>query len=302
MPEPTTCPICSAASVRIQFPLRGHDICRCLVCDHLWAHGGVTVDYAHGASLLEHFKSVEGVHRALMRKNLRFLKRYLTPGGRILDFGCGSGFFVLEARRQGYDAVGLDVAEWVKEAAAHWGLPLDVCRLEDAPYRRQSFDAVISIVSFEHLAEPAEVLPRLAELLRPGGILAILSIPHSRGLPWRLLEKRWWDLDPPSHLHFFSRRSIRALLERNGLRVLTLRTTGVGTGFFTGLLGKSRDEKTILDAFQQQVNTGEVLEGSGGGARIRQVATCVAVPAMNWCLHVTRLGNNLTVVARKERW
>ncbi len=250
--------------------------------------------------MLEHYKSIERSHRSLMRKSLRLVSRYLEPGARILDFGCGPGLFVLEARLQGYDAIGLDIATWVKEAAAHWRVPLDVCRLENAPYISESFDAVVSVVSFEHLDDPAGVLPQLVNLLRPGGVLAIVSIPHGYGLPCRLLKEQWWDLNPPSHLHFFSRHSMKTLLERNGLRVLRLRTTGVGTEFFARLLRKSPDQQTFMDSFQRQVNTGEVVEGSGGSSLLRRFATHLAIPAMDWCLDVTHLGNNLTAVAIKD--
>ncbi len=299
MSEPTICPICQSSSVRTEFPHRGYDICRCRACDHLWARGGARLDYAQGESLLEHYKSVEGPHRALMRKNLRLLRQYLEPGARILDFGCGSGLFVLEGRAQGYDAIGLDIASWVREAAAHWGLPLEVCPVERAPFEAESFDAIVSIVSFEHLENPASITAQLVQLLRPGGILAILSIPHSRGLPWRLLRERWWDLEPPSHLHFFSRRSMKVLLEANGLSVLRLRTTGVGTCFFSRLLGRSHDQETFMDSFQLQVNTGELLQGSEGSRPVRRFVAQLAVPLMNWCLNVAHLGNNLTAVARK---
>lgn len=291
------CPICNSPSARSLFVHQGFDIRRCSVCDHLWAAGGAPADYANHASLFDYFKNDEAHRRALMRKNLRQLKPWLAPGGRVLDFGCASGLFVLEARAQGYDAVGIDVASWVAEAAEHWNLPLHVGPIETAPYAAASFDAVVSIVSHEHLADPVGMTAHLARLLTPGGILAVVSVPHSRGIAWLLHREKWWDLEPPYHLQFFSRRSLRRLLEDNGLQVVKTRTSGIGAGFFAILLGRGRDEQTLLDQFQLQTNAGEVVGGAGGG--VRWMASRVVVPFLNWCLDVTGLGNNLTMIARK---
>lgn len=248
--------------------------------------------------MLEHYKSVESAHRSLMRKSLAHITPYVRPGERLLDFGCGPGLFVLESRLEGYDAVGLDIADWAREASEHWHVPIDVCRLESAPYAPGSFDAVVSVVSFEHLDDPAAITAGLVRLLRPGGIFAVISVPNGRGLPWLLLKQRWWDLHPPAHLHFFTPRSMKALLRRNGLSLLKLRTTGVGTDFFARLLGRPSGAKTGLDCFQQEMSGASSADDRSSW--FRRLLKRVALPTMNWCLDVTRLGNNLTAIARKQ--
>lgn len=291
------CPICRSDDTRSLLVHKGFDICRCRRCDHLWAAGCGPADYLNEPSLLERFKQEEPLHRALMRKNLGFLKKWLRPGARILDFGCGSGMFVLEARAAGYDAVGVDLAAWVADAAAHWRLPLHVGSLETAGFAEGSFDAIVSIVCFEHLDDPVGITGSLVRLLKPGGILAVLSIPHSRGLPWLVTKEKWWDLEPPNHLHFFSRSSLATLFKSHGLKVLGSRTTGVGTGFFSSLLGRDRDERTSLDLFQQQTNAG--AHANGDGSPVKWFASRVAIPVVNAVLNATNLGNNLTMVGQK---
>ena len=291
------CPICRSDDTRSLLEKKGFDIRRCRRCDHLWAAGEGPADYPNEPSLLERFKKEEQLHRALMRKNLGFIRKWLTPGARILDFGCGSGMFVLEAREAGYDAVGIDLARWVADAAAHWGLPLHVGPLESAGYAEESFDAIVSIVCFEHLEDPVGITGQLVRLLKPGGLLAVLSIPHSRGLPWLVTGERWWDLEPPNHLHYFSRSSLAMLFQFHGLNVLGSRTTGVGTGFFSSLLGRGHDERTTLDHFQQQTNAG--ANGSGAHGPVKWFASRVAIPVVNAVLNITNLGNNLTMVGRK---
>jgi SAM-dependent methyltransferase len=290
------CPICRSEATRSLFVHEGFDIRRCPTCDHMWAAGGAPSDYTNQPSLVECYRNVEQPHRALMRKSLRRIRPWLRPGARILDFGCGPGLFVLEARLQGFDAVGIDIASWAADAAAHWNLPLHVGPLETAPYADASFDAVVSIVSYEHLADPAAITARLARLVKPGGILAVVSVPHSRGIAWLMARRNWWDIAPPEHLHFFSRRSLRSLLEDNGLQVVETSVTGVGTAFFASILGRGRGSMTALDQFQLQTNSGEVV---GAAGPLRWLASRIVVPVLNGCLDVTGLGNNLTMIARK---
>lgn len=289
-----TCPACGGSRTRSLFEHLGFGIRSCGGCDHVWAAGGPAA-YETDPSLLQRYKDDEHAHRALMRRSLRQVRPWIPEGGRVLDFGCGPGLFVLEARAAGYDCVGVDLAGWVPEAAAHWDVPLHAVALEDAPFAPESFDAIVSIVTYEHLDDPRAVTRALARLLKPGGTLAVVSVPHSRGIGFRLLRERWWDLAPPGHLQYFSRRSLRRLLEGQGLAVVKTFTTGVGTQFFSRLLRRGGGA-TALDALQLRTNSGE--SPPGGGA-MRWLASRLVVPALNRCLDVTGLGNNLTMIARK---
>ncbi|NUN48171.1 MAG: methyltransferase domain-containing protein [Candidatus Brocadiae bacterium] len=294
--QPPPCLICRSTRTARLFSHQGYEICRCRGCGHHWAVGDGPKDYRREPSRLEFYKAQEAPHRALMRKNLRLVAPWIRSGGKILDFGCGSGFFTLEARLAGFDSQGVDLAEWVTDAAAHWQIPLHVGRIEHAGHAPESFDAVVAIVSMEHLPDPLAMTGTLARLIRPGGVFAVLSVPHVGGLPWKLLGERWWDLDPPMHLQWFSRRSIRSLCEQNGLRVRKVRTTGVGYAFFATLAGRGRQGRSALDDLQYEVNSGESAPQGG----LRTLLSRAAVPFANSLLNLTRLGNNLTVIAVKE--
>jgi SAM-dependent methyltransferase len=74
----------------------------------------------------------------------------------------------------------------------------------------------------EHLPRPAEALERIAALLRPGGIVW-MALPDAGSLVARGLRARWWSVIP-THVQFFTRRSIRTLLERQDWTVLAIET------------------------------------------------------------------------------
>ncbi len=103
------------------------------------------------------------------------------PNPRILDFGCGTGFFVAWARERGADVVGADTydrhwADWGAEI--YPGAREHVSQVQDGilPFADASIDVVIANQVFEHVP-PAALRPALCEIhrvLRPGGAFIAL--------------------------------------------------------------------------------------------------------------------------------
>jgi ubiquinone/menaquinone biosynthesis C-methylase UbiE len=119
------------------------------------------------------------------------------PGDRILDVGCGTGFFVrllAEAVGPKGEVVGVDAApEMVAHAAAR-SRSLANCRFEVGSagalvYPDGDFDIVVSSLTLHHLA-PEDQLPAITEmrrLLRPSGRLLVAEFHAPTGHGWNLL-------------------------------------------------------------------------------------------------------------------
>jgi 2-polyprenyl-3-methyl-5-hydroxy-6-metoxy-1,4-benzoquinol methylase len=159
------------------------------------------------------------LHRANAQRRLRLLARHAARPGRLLDVGGAAGFFVDEARRAGWDAVGVDVSPaMVDWGRSQLGAELICSTFARAEIRPPPFDAITMWDYLEHSIDPRSDLERARTLLRPGGVLA-LSTGDIGSVVARLTGRRWHLLTPEHHNFFFDRKTLRRLLEQTGFTV-----------------------------------------------------------------------------------
>jgi SAM-dependent methyltransferase len=158
----------------------------------------------------------ERLHRSLAASRLARLEG-LTSGRKLLDVGAAAGFFVAEATERGWEATGIDVSRPMVEHAAKRGLHVVLGDLHEM--RAELFDVVTMWDYIEHSIDPARDIGRCAELLRPGGLVA-LSTGDVESVVARLSGRHWHLLTPRHHNYFFGRTTIRRLLEAHDFTVL----------------------------------------------------------------------------------
>ena len=158
--------------------------------------------------------------RALQMRWLLERARRIHPHGRtLLDVGAGTGLLVAEARRRGYDAVGVEPSRSLVEAAArvnHVDLLQGVFPHPELHGRR--FDLIFLVDVIEHVSHPAELVEACAQSLTPSGVLLLVT-PDIGSLTARLLGKRWWHLRL-AHVSYFDKRSIERTLQQAGLETV----------------------------------------------------------------------------------
>jgi SAM-dependent methyltransferase len=163
------------------------------------------------------------------RKNIRFLP--FEGGGGLLDVGCGSGAWLALHAEGGFAAAGIEPDPHAAERArVHRGLAVHTGTIHDAPYPRESFDAVNLSHVLEHVPDPRETLSAARDFLVSGGLLA-LSIPVIDGHAARRLGPHWRHLELPRHLLHFPRPVLLRCLAECGFRVERVRDDPAGDGW-----------------------------------------------------------------------
>jgi len=211
---------------------------------------------------------------------------------RLLDIGCGAGGLLVAARKNGWDAQGLEVAEQAIGYVRNLGFEVFQGELQQAEFPSEHFDVITAAEILEHLSEPRVLVQEVARVLRPGGLFWATT-PHARGLSARVLGLKWRCVWPPEHLQLFSLAGMKALLHDAGFKQVRFQTTGANPIEILHAMGAKKDAPKALDQRFDRVLTGYQLNESLMKNRSRRVVKDV----INGMLNVSRLGDSLKVFA-----
>lgn len=210
------CPACGFVTARLDAPVEARKL-----------YEG---DYFTGEEYLDYLAD-EAFFRRNFRKRAEDLLRRRS-GGRLLEIGAAYGFF-LDLVKDRFEAVGYEVnPAAVRHAREVLGLDVRrddflAVRIEDLG---EPMDATVMWDVIEHLERPDLFLERIAEVSRPGALLYVTTGDIGSALArWR--GRKWRMIHPPSHLHYFDRRTLPKLLARCGFRTLDVRSVGVARSF-----------------------------------------------------------------------
>ena len=157
----------------------------------------------------------------------RFLERFVRPGCRLLEGGCGLGQYVRYFGERGVAATGVDYSEAAIAAhrAAYPGSDVRTADLAELPFADGSFDVYLSLGVIEHYVDGGgAILAEAHRVLAPGGVL-LLSTPYanrSRRLLRRRIEReerKRAGAGAPFYQYAFDEASLDVLLARAGFTV-----------------------------------------------------------------------------------
>ena len=153
--------------------------------------------------------------------------------GKILEIGCGAGFFLKAAERAGWQAAqGIELSRAAVDFGQEkLGLEIQLGTLEDVPLPARSYDAIALFDTIEHLFDPKKILASTLSLLRPGGVL-ILSTPNIHALSHQILGHSWAVLNPLEHLVYFSPQTLTHMLKSTGYTTISHLRTFASQGLY----------------------------------------------------------------------
>jgi 2-polyprenyl-6-hydroxyphenyl methylase / 3-demethylubiquinone-9 3-methyltransferase len=154
----------------------------------------------------------------------------------ILDVGCGGGLLCEPLARLGATVTGIDAAQRnitiARLHAEKSGLSIDyqATTSEALAAQGRTFDLVLNMEVVEHVDNVPLYMKSCADLVRPGGLTLTATINRTlraRALAVFAAERilRWLPVGTHDWNKFLTPDEIRALLTRNGLRVIA--ETGV---------------------------------------------------------------------------
>ncbi|MFY9256265.1 MAG: class I SAM-dependent methyltransferase [Fuerstiella sp.] len=162
-----------------------------------------------------------------LQREAAVISRLKPDGGRILDVGTASGYFLKQfAEAKNWDAVGVEPsAVSTKFAKEKFGLNVHEGYLSEQKFVDESFDVVTSLDAFNCHRTPNEDLSEIFRVLKPGGVFAI-EIPGQSyrmltgsGMLCRLFFGCSLRLNAGVNFYFYTTRALVAMAERAGFEL-----------------------------------------------------------------------------------
>lgn len=156
---------------------------------------------------------------------------------RLLDLGCGTGFFLAELEEQHPGSVGLDISHEMLKVSEQYipGARLVTADAENLPFRPGVFDVVFCKGSLHHTRDHIGFLSNCRESLGTGGVL-VMSEPCNDNPLIRFARAVLYRKSP----HFdegdegFTRKGIVERCEQAGFEVVKVKKYGVLAYTFAG--------------------------------------------------------------------
>lgn len=181
-----------------------------------------SMHYYQSADYISHRTSGKGLIDSIyliirvftMQWKYRLVTPYLKSGG-LLDYGCGTGTFLKEVHGHHHDAFGVEPSP---DARARVSSGITVAaNLNELPTK--TFNVITLWHVLEHVYALRETLRALKDRLADGGAL-FLAVPNHESVDAKHYGHHWAAYDVPRHLWHFTRKSMAAFLQQEGLRVV----------------------------------------------------------------------------------
>ena len=192
-------------------------------------------------------------------------------GARLLDVGCGTGWFLECARDAAFDVAGHELGRELAGFTSDrlgievWNQPL-VEMAVDLPY-----DVITMFDVLEHVPNPKETLTHIYRLLKPGGI-ALFFVPNLDSLGFKILKGNSSLCMPVEHLFYFTETALRPVLEHVGFQTVYFATRGMDIPDLYSYYRDILDRPDVARFLEEIIGTLQpIVDGAGCGNHMRFV-------------------------------
>jgi SAM-dependent methyltransferase len=179
-----------------------------------------SADYFHGDEYSNYLEDKKTIQRNFKEKLNILIKKIDTHYDQqsLFEIGCAYGFFLELAKGMFSKVSGIDISTDAINFARE-NLKLDVQAgdfMSMPPIRADIFCLWDTI---EHVKKPEKFIQKISNDIVDGGLIAITTGDINSFIA-KIRGKNWRQIHPPTHLHYFSKRSLIKLLEKNGFEIV----------------------------------------------------------------------------------
>ncbi|MEL1253804.1 class I SAM-dependent methyltransferase [Flavobacterium sp. DGU38] len=160
-------------------------------------------------------KAYHFVKNIALKNKLNLINSEQTQKGKLLDIGAGTGDFLLTAKNDGWNVIGVEPSDRAKNIAKQKGISFveEINELEN-----NSFDVITMWHVLEHVPNLELQIRELKSLLKPTGTL-IIAVPNFKSYDAKHYGEFWAAFDVPIHFWHFSKKAIKCLFEKVDMKL-----------------------------------------------------------------------------------
>jgi 2-polyprenyl-3-methyl-5-hydroxy-6-metoxy-1,4-benzoquinol methylase len=160
---------------------------------------------------------------------------------RILDIGCGKGYFLEEAKKRGWDVFGNEISAFAISKCSEKNIKMSEGALNANSYPAEYFDVITSFEVIEHINNPQSEIATINKILRKGG-LVYLTTPNFNSMLRYYLKSKYNIITYPEHLTYYTPKTIEHVFTTNQFKKVNIKTTGLSLTRLRMSKGKSEQK------------------------------------------------------------
>lgn len=153
---------------------------------------------------------------------------WIENNSKVLELGCGDGYFGQMLKGKNIDYTGCDISEKALEISKERGLNVFQCKLEDRiDFTDKSFDYVIMSEFLEHIVNSETILKEAGRIAKKGVLVSIPNIAYWRFRLELLLGRfpKQWAVAPEEHLRYWSIKDFKDTVVSLGFKIKEIKSS-----------------------------------------------------------------------------
>jgi 2-polyprenyl-3-methyl-5-hydroxy-6-metoxy-1,4-benzoquinol methylase len=267
----TNCPLCKSGLFLNHTEVKDYSIskekfllCKCSTCKLIFTNPRPKQEdigpYYESANYISHQDNsnsiVNKIYKAVrfftLKRKVSWINKYSEKKGTLLDFGCGTGHFLEEAKKSGWSTFGVEPNETARLQAQQKSLSVTTKIEELEPNQKYSVITLFHVL--EHVHELHKTTKKLIRILDNGGKL-LIAVPNYQAYDATYYGNYWASLDVPRHLYHFTQESMQHLADTFGLELISQEPM-VFDSFYVAMLSEQYKENENPKAFLKALKIG----------------------------------------------